>query len=339
MISIGTPFQGEERERLRSFLSSEGLRYDEGIQYSVNLLDEDGGIAATGSLEDNVVKCMLVAPNRREEGLAEKIVTQLLRESKRRGDGHLFVFTKPENEELFRSMGLYRIASSDEAVLLENRADGIRRFVASLERPKTEEPAGAVICNCNPFTNGHLWLLEKAAAACAYLHVFVVSADKSVFPAADRLQLVREGTAGLPNVLVHPTGPYLISAATFSDYFLKDRCMAEKVRCDLDLNIFYNHFALPLRIGCRFVGDEPYCRVTAAYNRQMKDYLGARGISVVEFHRMEQGGEAVSASKVRRLLSEGRISEALRLVPPCTQEYLNSEKGRKSIGRLREGTG
>ena len=164
VFSVGTPFQGEERERLQSFLASEGLRYDEGIQYSVNLLDENGGIAATGSLEDNVVKCLLVAPQHREEGLAEKIVTKLFRESLRRGDGHLFVFTKPENEELFRSMGFCRFGQSDEAVLMENRADGVLRFVASLEAPETAGRVGAVICNCNPFTNGHLWLLTQAAA-------------------------------------------------------------------------------------------------------------------------------------------------------------------------------
>ena len=44
--------------------------------------------------------------------------------------------------------------------------------------------------NANPFTLGHRYLVEQAAAACDWLHVFVVAEDASFFPYRDRFQLV-----------------------------------------------------------------------------------------------------------------------------------------------------
>ena len=165
-------------------------------------------------------------------------------------------------------------------LLMENRRDGIRSFVASLP-PAPAGNVGAIVANCNPFTRGHRYLVETAAGQCDFLYVFLVSEDRSFFSARDRLELARRNLADLPNVAVCPTGDYMISAATFPTYFLKDQSRAAECSTELDLKIFAEHFARPLGITRRFVGEEPFCPVTRAYNRQMLKLLPTWGIQPV----------------------------------------------------------
>ena len=67
-----------------------------------------------------------------------------------------------------------------------------------LERPQQKGGViGAAVMNCNPFTNGHRYLIETAASQCDTLHLFVLSEDRSVFPADVRYELVREGNTYL----------------------------------------------------------------------------------------------------------------------------------------------
>ncbi|MBP5211464.1 MAG: adenylyltransferase/cytidyltransferase family protein, partial [Pyramidobacter sp.] len=86
------------------------------------------------------------------------------------------------------------------------RRDGVKRFVATLDRRECDGTIGAVVANCNPFTKGHRYLMETAASRCCLLHVFVLSAEKSLFPAEMRMKMVQRGTAHLDNVLVQPSG-------------------------------------------------------------------------------------------------------------------------------------
>ncbi len=48
--------------------------------------------------------------------------------------------------------------------------------------------------NANPFTLGHRYLIEQAAKACDWLHLFVVKEDTSRFPYKVRLNLIEAGT-------------------------------------------------------------------------------------------------------------------------------------------------
>ena len=152
------------------------------------------------------------------------------------------------------------------------------------------------------------------------MYVFVLSEDKSRFSAADRLKMVQQGTRDLPNVTVLPTGPYMISSATFPTYFLKDREQAPQVHCDLDIAVFAKHFAPHFAITRRYVGTEPGSALTEAYNRALQAQLPGYGIEVREIPRLEKEAVPVSASKVRALLDAG---EDIRpFVPETTYEFL-----------------
>jgi len=358
-LSSGSPFRGAVLEKLKCFLHDNGLKYDQGVEYSI-FLSEDDRIAATGSLDGSVLKCVAVSSSFRSEGLAARIISELVSEAARRGHFHLFLFTKPENYELFDDLGFYPIAKTGQVLLMENKKNGVQQFVDALHGAASRDTSagagsgvlqgadsrktvtgaasrgaadssliGAIVVNCNPFTLGHLYLMETAAKQCGLLYIFVVSENKSRFSAETRLDLVSQGTAHLPNVRVCPTGPYLVSAATFPDYFLKDSgtVSAETLNTELDLTIFAQCFAGPLGIKRRYVGTEPFDRVTAVYNKQMGELLPSFGIEVVEIPRLENSGGAVSASRVRRLLDEGSFEAVRELVPLTTYDYLIKNQG------------
>ena len=311
--------------QIRAFLSRLGLDFDENV-HTTALLMEDGHMLATGSREGNVLKCIGVLPDSQGEGLAATLLTALVKDAAENGIFHLFVFTKPESVRYFCELGFFPVVETAHAALLENRREGIRHFVASLDRPPEAKQAGAIVANCNPFTNGHLYLMETAAKACDTLHIFVLSEDRSAFSAAERMALVQAGTAHIPNAIVHPTGDYLISSATFPDYFIKDKARAAEINCELDLHLFARQFAKPLNITQRFVGTEPTCPVTSAYNQQMQAILPRYGITVTEIPRIQQAGQPISASLVRKLMTQGRFSELRPLVPETTYRYLERMK-------------
>ena len=320
-IEIGAPLRPWRQKAVAQFLARESLDYDPAIPFTVNLLDDDN-IVATGSLEGNICKCIAVDPAYQGEGLTATIITQLRQEAFRQGLRHLFLYTKPKNRFLFEGLSFYRVAETADTLLMENVKGGVQQFVAKLPRPEQSGTVGAIVANCNPFTLGHRYLVEQAAAHVDTLHLFVLSEDKSFFPAADRMMLVQQGVADLPNVIVHPTGDYLISAATFPTYFIKDKDRIPEIRCQLDLEVFANHFAPALGITRRFVGTEPLSPVTDAYNRQMMDFLPKKGIEVTLIQRKELGGAPISASRVRALLEEQDWAQLETLVPPTTLSYL-----------------
>ena len=278
-----------------------------------------GALLACGSVSGRVLKQIAVAPWAEGDGACARIITALLEESARRGAAHPFLYTKPKNARLFRSLGFFPVAETADMLMMEHRRGGVERYIASL--PAYDGESGAVVCHANPFTRGHRHLVEYAAARCPHLYVFVLSEETGDFPAADRLELVRRGTADLPNVDVVPGGDYIISRATFPAYFLQGD--PEQARCDLELTLFGKRIAPALGITRRFVGQEPYSPVTARYNQRMQALLPQWGIRVEEIPRLE----GISASRVRQLLRQGRLAELQPLVPETTYAYCRDHFG------------
>ena len=323
-LEVGRPVRGEALERLRAFLNVCGLDYDDNVGFTAMLMEDDE-ILAAGSLDGNTLKCIAVSPQHQGEGLTAALMTALREEAFARGQRHLMLFTKPFNDAMFREFGFYPVLRTRDCLLMENRRRGLADYLAGLQRPENVEgPVGCIVANCNPFTLGHRYLIETAAAQCAVLHVFVLSEDRSAFRPEDRLKLVREGCADLANVIIHPTGPYLISSATFPAYFLRDRVRADRAHYELDVRLFAEKFVPALGITRRYIGEEPYCPVTRGYNDALKEHLPGYGVEVIEISRKESGGEAISASRVRNLLARGELDAIRPLVPETTFEFLRN---------------
>ena len=326
----GGPFRGNALSELKEFLSRMGLSYDEGIEYTVAIRDGNDRISACASLQGNVIKCVAVDPSLQGEGLTATLMTAIKREALERGVRHLFLYTKPENASQFGGIGFYEIARTENVLLMENRKDGFSSWVESIRCDKAGGSIGAVVMNCNPMTLGHRYLIEQAARQCDLLYLFVVSEDRSAVPAADRRTIVEEAVADLTNVRVAGTDRYLISSATFPDYFLKDKSRSGEVWTGLDVAVFCR-MANMLRITKRFVGSEPFCAVTGAYNAAMAESLPKEGVEFIELPRFEMEGSAISATAVRKLVAEGRMEEMKKIVPEATARYFEDEENRTRV--------
>jgi len=324
---LASPLRGRALEELKALLAKTGLTYAPGIQHTALVRDQDGAVIAAASLEDNVIKCVACDPAHQGEDLTAAVLTALRRKALEEGKRHLFLYTKPENALLFSGLGFHEVARAGEAALMEDRRDGFASWAESVRAPGAAGRIGALVMNCNPMTLGHRYLVEKAAAQCDFLYILIVSEDKSIVPAADRLALVRASLEGMTNLAIAGTGAYLISSATFPDYFLKDKSRSGQVWTELDAAVFCR-LAQRLGIVCRFVGTEPFCPVTASYNRTMAQVLPRHGVELVELPRLERDGTAISATAVRALVRDGQWEGIRSLVPAPVYEWFACEENR-----------
>ena len=331
------------RKRVEEFLSSNGLRLAALERYVVISRDEDGDeIIAGGGLDGNVIKCVAVSEAARSEGLMNILVSRLIAIAHEEGHESVKAFTKPANEGIFKSLGFRLLASSENAILMENGRGGLpeyRKYLESLSRPGKN---GAIVMNANPFTKGHRYLIEQAASQVDNLYVIVVKEDRSRFPYSERKSMIEAGCAGLANVTVCEGSDYAISAATFPTYFLKQLDDATPTHIALDLDLFVRHIARPLGVTVRFAGSEPEDKLTRCYNEMMSEILPAGGygskdnpagqpISFVEIPRLEQNGRPVSATALRSALDKGDLNAAMKFVPVSTVPYLIADLAERSL--------
>ena len=314
--------RGSKRTAWEALLQAAGLQPDDSFE-STALIWDEGQLIASGSRQGNLLKCIAVDDSRQGEGLTATLLTLLRQDAFSSGHSHLFLYTKPKNRTMFSSLFFYPIAETGDVLLMESKQNGIQSFLDGLSA-KPCGIIGAAVMNCNPFTKGHRYLIETAAKECDRLYVFVLSEDKSEFPATDRMEMVKLGTADLSNVTVLPTGPYLISSATFPTYFLKEREKAETIHCLLDIEIFCNYYVPKFGISRRYVGTEPLSQMTDQYNTALKQYLPGKGIQLKEIPRLEQDSTPVSASAVRAHLQNKDFEALEALLPHTTYEYLKT---------------
>lgn len=188
---------------------------------------------------------------------------------------------------------------------------------------KKFERVGAIVMNCNPFTNGHRFLIEEACKKVEELIIFVVEEDRSLFSFKERVGMVIEGVKDLKNVKVVPSGDFILSQQTFPEYFLKVESADVSSNADFDINLFATEIAPRLNITYRFVGEEKTDVVTAEYNNAMKRILPKYGIELIEIpRRNKEDGRPISATDVRNILEKGNFDDVKGLVPETTFEIL-----------------
>ncbi|MGN1020564.1 MAG: [citrate (pro-3S)-lyase] ligase [Aristaeellaceae bacterium] len=328
-----------DRRRLRqidTLLQKEGISRDGNLDYVCAMEDEYGDIIATGSCFGPTLRCFAVSADHQGEGLLNAIISHLMDVQYARGNTHLFLYTKIKSARFFADLGFHEIARVDGTlVFMENRRSGFPGYLKALEATKKDGLSAALVMNANPFTLGHQYLVETAAARCDTLHLFVLSEDASLVPFAVRKRLVREGTAHIPNVVLHDSGPYIISSATFPSYFLKDEAAVIDGHARLDLAVF-TRIARALNVTARYVGEEPTSQVTGLYNDIMAQELPRAGIACHVIPRKEANGRAISASTVRLALQNGDWDLLKTLVPPTTWQYFASPEAATVLERIRK---
>ncbi|WP_051208031.1 adenylyltransferase/cytidyltransferase family protein [Butyrivibrio sp. AE3006] len=227
---------------------------------------------------------------------------------------HDYVINKKVAEILFDSILKYtdnlystdeeRVAKQDYYIPVE--ADRCYRYLkraADMMAIPKNSNIGAIVMNCNPFTKGHRYLVEEALKRVDFLYVFVVQEDKSRFRFDDRLRMAREGLKDLADkVCVLKSGSFIISKETFEQYFDKEYDVDYVEDMEYDLRVFCEVVCKYFNIIVRFVGEEPFDKVTSKYNETMKKLLPEYGIEVVEIPRVKSNDNIVSATRVRAVL-------------------------------------
>ncbi|WP_310606846.1 [citrate (pro-3S)-lyase] ligase [Buttiauxella brennerae] len=313
---------------ITQFLRENDLSIDTTVEVFITVTRNDRLIAC-GGIAGNIIKCVAISESVRGEGLALTLATELINLAYERNCPNLFIYTKTNNEALFKQCGFYTLTSVPGLmVLMENSATRLERYASYLTTLRQAgSKIGCIVMNANPFTHGHRYLIQKAAEQCDWLHVFLVKEDTSRFPYEDRLALVRAGTADIKKLTVHRGSEYIISRATFPCYFIKEQGVLNHCHTEIDLKIFRQYLAPALGVTHRFVGTEPFCAVTATYNQDMRHWLEtpmlqAPPIELVEIERLQYHGMAISASWVRKLLVKKDFLTIDYLVPEVTRDYL-----------------
>ncbi|OFI46487.1 [citrate (pro-3S)-lyase] ligase [Floricoccus penangensis] len=300
----------------------------EQIDYTVGIFDDDK-LVATGSYEGKILKCLAVCKDYQSENLLTQILVHLLEKMRAEEVNHFLVYTKPENEDLFTSLGFHKIIGNDQIIFMEQGFPDFNDYEKLLESKKVNlnTTASGIVMNANPFTRGHQYLIETAASQSEHVYVFVLSEDKSYFSTKDRVAMVELGTAHLDNVTVLPTADYIVSSATFPSYFLKDEAELDIARkqASLDAKLFKDRIAKTLNISKRFVGEEPYSAVTEIYNESMRQVFGNE-LELVVLPRIDVGGNVISATKVRAAIKENDYILLGEFLPTTTYNYLKEHK-------------
>jgi len=310
------------RERWNDFLADNNLQ-PETVDYTIGVFDGEQ-LVGTGSVFQNIIKLVAVCGDYQEQNILTQLMTKLTDHLWEDGITHYFLYTKPENTKYFSALGFKQIVETDAVVFMERGTPDFNDYKQKLQTVKTEtESAGAIVMNANPFTNGHLYLIETALETCEHLYVFVLSDDSSEFSFEERLHLVKEGVAHLPEVTVIPSRDYQVSQATFPAYFLKDQAKeaVASYQAELDATLFKNKIAPLLNIKTRFVGEEPFSKVTEIYNEAMAEAFGD-DLELVIVPRLKTENEVISATRVRKAIDEEDLKLLNRFVPETTYQFL-----------------
>lgn len=330
------------------FLKPQGLTYETSkIDGTVVLVNSIKEIVATGSYQDNVLKYVSVLPLYRSTTAFSDVVTHLFNFLMLRYKT-VFVYTLPENIIKFAGLGFSLISKAEPIyAVLELGPQTIidyKKYILSKKRhTKENAKVATLVMNCNPFTNGHKYLIEKASTENDVVYLFVVQEDKSVFTFDVRWELILKGIAHLRNVVMLRGGNYIVSGATFPNYFLKlhNPDIITKKQTELDITIFCEHIAPVLGITRRYVGEENHCPTTSFYNITMKELLPKFKMELIEVPRKlsadpTNNDDVISASKVRDHIKNNRMLSVLRYVPETTAAFLNSDEAKVIIAKIRE---
>jgi len=341
-LDLDNPF---DLKLVRDFLHVLGFEFDPAeVECTMIVYNLKGDIVGTGSHKGRILKYVAVAPKFRDTTAFALIVTYMT-EKLLKIYKHTFVFTRPENSVRFCGLGYTLIATAEPLyAVLEFGFESIstyQDYLKTLIVPVKTHAVAAIVVNCNPFTKGHQFLIEKAAGENEVVYLFVVEEDLSAFPFSVRWELIRKGVGHLKNVVMVRGGMYIVSGTIFPAYFLKNETVSDVMQrqAELDVKTFANYVVPVLGIKRRYVGTENFCKTTEAYNLAMKTILPLFGVEVIEVTRLATGNDYISASKVREAIKSDNLEAVLEYLPDSTRDFLFSDASLEIRLKIKAGEG
>lgn len=322
-----------EYSEVKKLLRNNGLELEEDIDKTYIIMTNNK-VVATASIGKNVFKSIVIDKNYRGQGFLNILITELKSYLFSKGEDKAFIYTHMDHVKEFKSLGFKELVkANDYPVLLEDSLEGIDQFRKNVKERvdlkkdlinKKNLSLASLVMNCNPFTEGHLFLIEKAAEKNDLVLIFVVEEELSYFSFNTRYELIKKGTEHLDNIILVTGGDYIISYTTFPDYFSKSERKSEKIEkfCRLDARLFGKYFGEYLKIDSRYIGSEPQSYITSIYNQILQSELPSYGILVKEIPRIKFRDKIISASLVRQYINNKEWKKIKPLVPETTYEYI-----------------
>ena len=136
-------------------------------------------------------------------------------------------------------------------------------------------------------------------------------------------------------ISIIPSSEFVVSTVTLPEYFNKDKEQMVTVDASRDIRLFVDYVMPALNVSTRVAGEEPYCRVTREYNRQIRDTFEKKGKQFIQIERKKVQDDYISASKVRRALIDSDFDLIKTFVPTTTYDYLLKNRD-LLVSRIRE---
>ena len=320
-----------EKQEVEEFLQTFDLKFNKNVEH-VAYIEDENKIIGTVSITGNLIMQLAVSKNYQGENLAVKLVDYAIKFLREKGFYGYKVFTKPQYLPLFESMGFTKLVETKNFVALEGGVANINKTINALknkiimELGSIEENTGAIVINGNPFTKGHMELIEYALKKHNRVLLFVLEEDESYFSFKERFSLAFIATRPYyERISVLPSTEYIVSKSTFPDYFIKDVNDLTKAYAEYDALIFKNYFMPQLGISKRYFGSET-SNYMSIYNQTCSKVLGEQCEIVKRFTINET---EISAKNVRALIEEGKVDMALELVPTSCKALMKLILGSK----------
>ena len=192
----------------------------------------------------------------------------------------------------------------------------------------------AAVFNSNPLTIGGRYLAEIASRRSKRVILFVIQGktdsgshgnhEEQVieFPFETRFAMTKEALSDLGNVLILPSGPYLIGRDDFPAGYLSGSLGAAHAHGFLDGMVFC-HICNALGIKSAYAGDEPRDEMSEIHLNTLRQTCAQSGIVLKVAERKRIGDKYISSSIVRKALAAGDMETVGELVPPQVLPYLS----------------
>lgn len=190
-----------------------------------------------------------------------------------------------------------------------------------------------VIFNSNPLTIGGRYLAEIASRRSRRLLVLVIQGKTDSgshgnhednvmeFSFRDRLAMTEKALSDLQNVIVMPSGPYLIGRDDFPKGYLSETLGAASAHAYLNCLAFC-HICRALGIRSAYAGDEPRDEMSEIHLNTLRQLCAQNEIVLKVAERKRTDDKYISSSMVRKALAAGDMETAEKLVPASVLPYL-----------------
>lgn len=174
---------------------------------------------------------------------------------------------------------------------------------------KSSQKRGLIMMTCNPFTKGHLHILESLLSKVDILYVHVGDGE-FYFPFDVRFNMVKEATSKNENIIIlEPSEKLLSSKTIFYNYLYKEELnnlndVRELIDFEKYAQFMYQLLIKNLDITHLCWGQEDSDKITDCYNNDMLNYIKDK-INYIILDRID----GVSGTKCRKYFDSGNFKD------------------------------